>query len=1233
MNLVYVGKRLFHDNLLIPFTLALFLIPFCNSFSLDMEIESSLNSVSIEVSLSNNYKLEDAVIDGNYVSRVVIPDTGVEGNIGYPELPVVRRLIEVPLNVDEVFYTIESWEYYPSEKLRHILCPVQPPWEKIVGKSKPPFTKLDSAYLSGKVYGSEMVSISYFGIVRGRKLFELRVLPLLYDTTDNTIKVLKSLKINIHWAIPKSLKLREPKYYSSYVDALWDKIIINEDVFRPLEKSQYNVPTGLLVITTSTLRNASELPNWVAWKTQRGFLVTVETTTNIGSTNTAIKQYIKNAYENWAIPPTFVVLLGDHPSVPTFQGTAYNNPPTDLYYSTVDGEEYYTPDLWVGRISVADATQVSRYLQKVISYEKVMWSIPENWYLKASFMAGVDNYGITEGTHNYVIEGFFEPNGFNSQRLYVTSYGATTIDVINAVNQGRGWLVYSGHGSDSSWQDGPVLTQDNVRSLTNTVYPWVLSFACDTGKFSVTECFGETWLRSTGGGIGFLGSSVTSYWDEDDILEKKICNSYFSGYTWAAGMILSGKLGFFNYYGNTDTTKRYFEMYNLLGDPTIEVWKGEIVEPQVIYPSRVSPSGGAFQIYVDRSDAIASISNSNVLFGAIRTVVGNNIIQVSPLGSIASVVLSVTGNPIKPFQTILPVLADSNAILMWDKDLYGLNSTPQILLSDADISGLGSISINVTSSTGDVEEIILVETSPQGNFIGVVNITPEMTGNNDGYLSVVHNGQITAHYYDEFVEGESQHDKYASAQIDLEPPQILTLNVFPTKNSAEIDVETSEVCSAKVGYGTSCMTIMPYEQSSGSLSSSHKIVLLNLSANTEYAYKLTLEDIAGNIYTSNCEYFRTQRIPDYFTHVYSSDIVDVVPISYHRVYFIPDNSEDFYRGYIEDVLFFPRDTQNQTLVTLGDDAFQYIEFPLGTNVLLYGLSYGGCYIGSNGFITFLQGDNSYNETPERHFSQPRVSLFFDDLNPSLGGSIGYQFWPDAFVVTFSGVPRYGGYGSVNVQLEMFYDGRISITWLRCESGSFIAGLSRGDGFPSDFVSSDFLSYPPYSSFEGEGSIEGYLEGNGEGNVEGYVEGEGISEGQIEGEGMQEGSFEGDGTNEGLVEGYPEGEGQIEGEIEGIFEGEVEYYYSADTNRDLRIDLSELLRVIQFFNFNGYHCDASTEDGYAPGFEGDKTCLHHSSDYNPPDWIISLSELLRCIQIFNVGRYYPCDYGEDGFCLG
>jgi len=179
--------------------------------------------------------------------------------------------------------------------------------------------------------------------------------------------------------------------------------------------------------------------------------------------------------------------------------------------------------------------------------------------------------------------------------------------------------------------------------------------------------------------------------------------------------------------------------------------------------------------------------------------------------------------------------------------------------------------------------------------------------------------------------------------------------------------------------------------------------------------------------------------------------------------------------------------------------------------------------------------------------------------------------------------------------------------------------------------------------EGEGSLEGTPEGvvegipegsaEEEGTIEGTPEGstEGTSEGTVEGTPEGEGVIEGEGAVEGTTEGTSEGEGSSEGSPEGSAEGET-HPHSADPNGDWQINLSELLRVIQFFNFGEYHCEAGTEDGYDPG-PGDRSCIPHGSDYNPQDWTISLSELLRLIQFFNMSGYHPCPDGEDGYCPG
>jgi len=118
-------------------------------------------------------------------------------------------------------------------------------------------------------------------------------------------------------------------------------------------------------------------------------------------------------------------------------------------------------------------------------------------------------------------------------------------------------------------------------------------------------------------------------------------------------------------------------------------------------------------------------------------------------------------------------------------------------------------------------------------------------------------------------------------------------------------------------------------------------------------------------------------------------------------------------------------------------------------------------------------------------------------------------------------------------------------------------------------------------------------------------------------------------------------------------------HSADTDRDSRISLSELTRVIELYNTrNGtvrtgcYRVDATNlEDGFASDSaraSGASAALarHHSADTRgatagtPRDGAIDLFELTRVIELYNTragtvrtGAYHVQAGTEDGFAAG
>lgn len=109
------------------------------------------------------------------------------------------------------------------------------------------------------------------------------------------------------------------------------------------------------------------------------------------------------------------------------------------------------------------------------------------------------------------------------------------------------------------------------------------------------------------------------------------------------------------------------------------------------------------------------------------------------------------------------------------------------------------------------------------------------------------------------------------------------------------------------------------------------------------------------------------------------------------------------------------------------------------------------------------------------------------------------------------------------------------------------------------------------------------------------------------------------------------------DVQGV-EGELPSpVHSADRDGDGVFSLTELMRIIQFYNAGAYYCDDTEEDGYHPGVSATapQDCPFHSSDFDERDRIISLSELLRSVQFFRVGAYWYCPSfeTEDSYCPG
>ena len=242
------------------------------------------------------------------------------------------------------------------------------------------------------------------------------------------------------------------------------------------------------------------------------------------------------------------------------------------------------------------------------------------------------------------------------------------------------------------------------------------------------------------------------------------------------------------------------------------------------------------------------------------------------------------------------------------------------------------------------------------------------------------------------------------------------------------------------------------------LQTHHTVQLSGLADGTTYAFTVTATDQAGNVAIDDagglCYGFDTEEVPDSFSEEFGPLDMSGLRITYH-----PSTSFEAYEACTRQGNgAFPINPTGGTVLPLTDDDYELVMVGNGNTVKLYGAAYDRMYVGSNGYITFGTGDTDYTESLVDHFDTPRISANFDDYNPATGGTVSYRRLSDRMAITWNGVYEYATTNASWFQAELFYDGRIRVTYLTMSSTDGVAGLSEGLGMPTPFLESDLSAY-------------------------------------------------------------------------------------------------------------------------------------------------------------------------------
>ena len=227
---------------------------------------------------------------------------------------------------------------------------------------------------------------------------------------------------------------------------------------------------------------------------------------------------------------------------------------------------------------------------------------------------------------------------------------------------------------------------------------------------------------------------------------------------------------------------------------------------------------------------------------------------------------------------------------------------------------------------------------------------------------------------------------------------------------------------------------------------------------SQRSYSYVNSDIPDQDYTG---FVAAPPADDYLTEYFSSE-EDIFDLSNRSLMFTPINNVS-YSGIQREITKLPTDPAGGTELSLGDDDCEFVQLYGQEKVSIFNSSFASFYVGSNGYITFTEGDTEHSESLSNHFDSKRISALFEDLNPSGGGLVSWKELANRAVVTWENIPEYGNGNSNTFQIEMFFDGRIQLSWLTIEAVNGIVGLSNGLGVPGDFEETDISEKYPLLS--------------------------------------------------------------------------------------------------------------------------------------------------------------------------
>jgi hypothetical protein len=485
-----------------------------------------------------------------------------------------------------------------------------------------------------------------------------------------------------------------------------------------------------LIITHDNFYNV--IQPLAEWKNLKGMKSKVVRLSEIGSSNTQIKNYILNAYNTWNPRPEFILLVGSADYLPSFfRNVSPYSYDTDNEYANMSGD--YQAELCYGRFPAKNIGQCSTMVAKTLNYERTPYLSDTNWYRGGSVIVNED--GSSDDTIYWNNARFAATQmlsvGYTKIDTFSRNYGHSATNVVNAVTQGRTFVLYRG-GGVGNWYS-PFAVNPGLTNNGNKL-PVICSFTCATMTIAAGESMvGDAWVRAGNpsnlrGAVAFVGNthSGTNIAPKRGAMTRGFFYSVFTDSNLNLGTsVIAGKKQIW-----TEFADQYeYEGFNLLGDPELCLWTAAPQSLDISYANAVPIAPQDFSVTVNQrgipvTNALVCVTKGQEVYAYGYTNSSGQVTLTIAPTTLGNMTVTVTARNCLPHEGITQIVPSSGPYPIYfsnfiDDPMPGGNNNGDLNPGEAihlriGLKNVGSqISKNVMATIRSTEPQVIITDSIQ----------------------------------------------------------------------------------------------------------------------------------------------------------------------------------------------------------------------------------------------------------------------------------------------------------------------------------------------------------------------------------------------------------------------------------------------------------------------------------------------------------------------------------------